>query len=525
MRIFAYKPGHDGHVAAIEDGGLVFSIEAEKDSGKRYGPVATDMLLDSLQKLDWVPDVMATSGWMREFRPMADPIGAGYYGVDGDSIISSKTTMMGRNVHYFSSSHERSHLIGSYAMSPFPQGEPVYALVWEGVIGNFYRIDEDLVITKIGSPFNGPGHKYGFLYGLADPAYPLDARKSRREDAGKLMALSGFGEDVPATSEEAGLIERILGWDASEYPLMKKDFADSPFCNIGLDSQEFRNLAKRFQNEIFQRFCAYAEETMKERLPILVSGGCGLNCDWNSEWRGCGLFADVFVQPCTNDSGSAIGTAVDAQFHYTGNAKLDWTVYAGEGFVHDDADLDGFDVASLDLQDLVTELSDGKIFAWVNGRYEIGPRALGNRSLIAAPFTTETHRRLNAIKKREGFRPIAPILMEEELDRLFNNHGPSPHMLYFQTVKTDALKAVTHVDGSARAQTVNASQNPEMYRLLEAFQAKTGYGVLCNTSLNFNGRGFINRMSDLVAYALQTGLDGFVVDGTIYRRHDHAGVS
>ena len=97
--------------------------------------------------------------------------------------------------------------------------------------------------------------------------------------------------------------------------------------------------------------------------------------------------------------------------------------------------------------------------------------------------------------------------MEEELDRLFNNHGPSPHMLYFQTVKTDALKAVTHVDGSARAQTVSASQNPEMYALLEAFRTQTGYGVLCNTSLNFNGRGFINRMSDLVAYALQTGLD------------------
>jgi hydroxymethyl cephem carbamoyltransferase len=261
---------------------------------------------------------------------------------------------------------------------------------------------------------------------------------------------------------------------------------------------------------------------MTEGLPILVSGGCGLNCDWNSGWRESGLFEDVFVQPCTNDSGSAIGTAVDAQFHHTGNAKIEWTVYAGEAFVHDDADLSGFDRSPLVLENLVDELAGEKVFAWVNGRYEIGPRALGNRSLIAAPFTGDMHRRLNAIKKREGFRPIAPIVMEEELDRLFNNHGPSPHMLYFQTVRSDALKAVTHVDGSARAQTVTREQNLQMYELLGAFRARTGYGVLCNTSLNFNGKGFINRMSDLVRYALMTGLDGFVVDGTLYRRKDRS---
>ncbi|MGN6464913.1 MAG: carbamoyltransferase C-terminal domain-containing protein, partial [Rhizobiaceae bacterium] len=149
---------------------------------------------------------------------------------------------------------------------------------------------------------------------------------------------------------------------------------------------------------------------------------------------------------------------------------------------------------------------------------EIGPRALGNRSLIAAPFTKETHARLNRIKKREGFRPIAPILMEEELDRLYHHNGPSPHMLYFQRAKTDALQAVTHVDGTARVQTVTRGQNVEMYALLDAFRARTGYGVLCNTSLNFNGKGFINRLSDLVRYARGTGLDGFVVGETFYGR-------
>jgi len=424
----------------------------------------------------------------------------------------------GRDARWFSSSHERSHIIGSYAMSPFPRGEPCYALVWEGVIGSFYRIDEKLTVTKLGTPMSGPGHKYGFLYGLADPIYPADAKKSRREDAGKLMALAGYGRESAETPQQRRLIERIFAHDAAAAALRKTDFADDPFFDIGLASQEFRDLARRFQDELFSRFHDFAEREMKDGLPLLISGGCGLNCDWNSLWRNSGLFADTFVQPCANDSGSAIGTAADAQFHLTGNAKIEWTVYAGEEFVADDADLSGFEARPFTDAEIADRLAAGAIFAWVQGRYEIGPRALGNRSLIAAPFTVETHARLNAIKKREAFRPIAPIVMEEDFGRLFENHGPSPHMLYFQRVLGDELKAVTHVDGSARAQTVSPSDNARMHALLSAFRDRTGFGVLCNTSLNFNGKGFINRLSDLARYARDTGLDGFVVGDIFYRR-------
>lgn len=518
MKIFAYKPGHDGHVALIDDGRLVFSIEAEKDSGPRYAPVTNELLLHGLSLVDGPLDVVATSGWMKSFRPMADPIGSGYFGADTARNTDLATRLNGADIRHFSSSHERSHIIGSYAMSPWRQGEPAYALVWEGVIGAFYHIDENLKVTHLGTPMTGPGHKYGFLYGLADPTYPADARKSRREDAGKLMALAGFGHESAETLQERGLIDRLLAWNAEETPLRKADFADSPFFNIGLDNQEFRNLARRFQTEILERFRGYAEKYLPDGLPLLISGGCGLNCDWNSMWRGSGLFADTFVQPCANDSGSAIGTAVDAMLHHTGQAKLQWSVYAGEKFIKDDADVSGFEELPLDIGQIAKRLSEGDVFAWVQGKYEIGPRALGNRSLIAAPFTTETHARLNAIKKREGFRPIAPILMEEELDRLFEHQGPSPHMLYFQRVKTDRLEAVTHVDGSARAQTVTAAQNDRMYRLLAAFKEQTGYGVLCNTSLNFNGKGFINRLSDLVKYARDTELDGFVAGDRFYQK-------
>ncbi|MEP6269148.1 MAG: carbamoyltransferase C-terminal domain-containing protein, partial [Paracoccaceae bacterium] len=174
------------------------------------------------------------------------------------------------------------------------------------------------------------------------------------------------------------------------------------------------------------------------------------------------------------------------------------------------------DITELDLDHVVQQLAGGAVIAWARGRYEIGPRALGNRSILANTFSKDIHRRLNDIKKREGFRPIAPICLEEEATRLFEGDGPSPYMLRFQKVRTDAIPAVTHVDGSARLQSVTADQNPAMFDLLTRFKEATGYGVLCNTSLNFNGTGFINRLSDLHTYAMERELDGYVVDGKYY---------
>ncbi len=521
MKILAYKPGHDGHVTVIDDGRLVYSIEAEKDSGARYGAVTPDLMLHGMSLADGMPDVIAESGWLRSFRPMADPIGAGYFGAGTEGIIDRPQRFLGSDIRYFSSSHERSHLLGSYAMSPFPQGQPCYALVWEGVLGHFYRIDENLNIEPLGSPLDGPGHKYGFLYGLADPAYPVDARKSRREDAGKLMAIAGLGSETPETPDERATMDSILNWDTLQAPLRKSEFTKSAFFNIGLDSPEFHNLARRFQREIFARFHDYASDRLTDGLPILVSGGCGLNCDWNSDWRESGLFADVFVQPCANDSGSAIGTAVDAQWFHTGNAKLEWTVYAGEAFVTDQADLAGFEPQQLDLDALVSRLADGEVYAWVQGAYEIGPRALGNRSLIAAPFTKQTHTRLNAIKKREGFRPFAPSVLAECADQWFEEVTPSPYMSLTVQVRPDKreqLGAVVHVDGSARIQTLDAPAHPLYHAVVSAFAELTGVPMVLNTSFNVKGEPIVETASDAFRHFLDSELDDLIVEGTHYRK-------
>jgi hydroxymethyl cephem carbamoyltransferase len=257
---------------------------------------------------------------------------------------------------------------------------------------------------------------------------------------------------------------------------------------------------------------------VSERLPLLLSGGCALNCDWNSRWESLGIFSDIFIPPCANDTGSAIGTAIDAQWHFTGQAKLSWSVYSGEFPVRDVQHVQGFVEVGYDVHSVARELARGKVIGWVRGRYEIGPRALGARSMLASPIAAEMLKRLNEIKRREGFRPIAPVCTEEALADFFHPSAPSPFMLKFRQVSSERIPAVTHIDKSARPQSVSSSQNPSLHALLDAFGSITGVPVLCNTSLNFNGKGFINRLSDLGRLAVEQGLDAFVFEDRFFLR-------
>ncbi|MFI0482816.1 carbamoyltransferase C-terminal domain-containing protein [Actinomadura sp. 9N215] len=494
----------------------MLAYEAEKDSFPRYSVFNPVTMLDAAGMLDRLPDVFAISGWGKGTLAPNNSIGAGYDGVsDADRQVHS-ANVFGRRVRVFSSSHALSHIWGSYGMSPYEQGRPCYALVWEGALGDFYEVDAQLHVHHLGQVMKAPGNKYSFLYALADPAATLPRGHVRYSDPGKLMALCAYGEPGDPTPEERDVIDPLLD-HPSFLDLAKDDLRDSPYYNIGVRSPAFTRLAKRFSDELFRRFEQFARRHLTKGYPLLVSGGCGLNCDWNSAWRAGGLFEDVFVPPCANDTGSAIGTAIDAMREFTGEAKVSWDVYRGQEFVDDRPDMPDVLVRELDYDEVAGFLADDRVVAWANGRCELGPRALGNRSLLAAPFSAQTTARLNKIKEREDFRPIAPICLEEDVERHFEWTGPSPHMLYFQTVRDQKLEAVIHVDGTTRAQTVRADQNPMMHALLTRFRDRTGTGVLCNTSLNYHGSGFINRTSDLYSYCKHHGVDAFVHSGRFCR--------
>lgn len=518
MIFLSYNPGHDGAIAYLEDGQLVTAVEAEKNSHYRHSPLSVPDVFRILSELKEVPDVLCSGGWWPHTHLSEQRSIAGYHGVRNSDIVVGKRRLLGKTIEYFSSTHERSHLLCSFGMSNLPKGTPCYALLWEGVIGSFYEIDSELNLTKLADVMPEPGHRYALLYALADPTFDKSiAEFSRFSDAGKLMALASYSKRSKPTVEEEKIIAFLLQDCLHLKPKECEALRHCRHYNVGLDDQEFRNFAGIVSDRIFDRFYQFARSNIKSRMPLLIAGGCGLNCDWNTKWRESNLFSEVFVPPVPNDSGSAIGTAIDAQFHFTGNPKIDWNVYSGLEFLANDAlDASLFDEYKTNYAMIADMLASNLILGWVNGKCEIGPRALGNRSILASPFQDSTRVRLNEIKQREQFRPIAPVCLEEDAARWFGCDRSSPFMLYTQPVSTNALAAVTHVNGTARIQTVSSVSNIHLHELLSAFKARTGYGVLCNTSLNFKERGFINNIADLTTYTIEHGLDGFVIEGKSY---------
>jgi predicted NodU family carbamoyl transferase len=491
VKILSYNPGHDGAIAFLRDSHLITLVEAEKDSNYRHSSVSIINVLDTISEVGELPDAICMGGWWpRDHHEYLHGSlnNFGYRGVSNDDLIISRGRFLRGQVDYFSSSHERSHILCAFGMSSLPKGTPCYALVWEGEIGAFYEIDSELTITLIADVLNQPGNRYGLLYGLADPTFPKDGPYPRSSDAGKLMALASFSNRSTPSADERKLLSFLL-----DGPFQKlsayADLKQAPHLNVGLDDPEFRNFSGIYSDAIFDVFCQFAKKNLKKKQPLVIAGGCGLNCDWNIKWKDTGLFSEVFVPPVANDSGSAIGTAIDAQFRITGDPKVEWDVYSGLIFRADGSfNLSKYDIHDTDYDKIADMLANDLILGWVNGRYEIGPRALGNRSILAAPFLDSTRIRLNEMKQREQFRPIAPVCLRDDAEKWFSCSNASPYMLFTHRSTTDALAAVTHVNGTARIQTVTSATNKRLCDLLVAFKVRTGYGVLCNTSLNFKGK-------------------------------------
>ena len=241
MKILSFNPGHDGAFAYLKDGRLITSIDAEKDSRYRYSPLSIPDVFNIFGDLEEIPDILCRGGWLPGNTGLSEKQSvSGYHGID--DIIVGTERLFGKKVNFFSSSHERSHLLCAFGMSNLPKGTLCYALLWEGVIGSFYKIDAELNITKLADVMPEPGHRYGLLYGLGDPTFDKKvAEFSRFSDAGKLMALASFSKRSKPTVEE----EKIISFLMQDRPHLKPQeceiFIDDRHYNVGLDDAEFRN--------------------------------------------------------------------------------------------------------------------------------------------------------------------------------------------------------------------------------------------------------------------------------------------
>lgn len=511
MDVLALKAGHDGSIAYVRDGRLEFCHESEKDSFERHAEITPELLLSAIEKLPRVPDVIVDSGWSKSFPvdPELSTYGAGYAGVSALDYRASGRRFFGKELQYYSCTHERAHIMCSYALSPPDISPPCAVLVWEGTLGDFYVLNEDLSISHVGTVCAHVGNVYLLPFWIANTARPNHFSLGI---AGKAMALAAYGFGHAPTASERQFVKVLLDrfdWNQVD----QTDFSSAPCYRTGIRSPELARVMSLLTEEVFERFYKYAKERIEPGLPLLISGGCGLNCQWNDWWTESAHFTRVFVPPCCNDSGIAIGAAADAIRHLHGDPKLSWSVNSGAEFVWDTTpETSEFSRHDINYRELAQIMFHGGVVAWVQGRCDIGPRSLGSRSLLARSNVSSTRQRLNEIKSRDDYRPVAPICIEEVAHKYFRGPLPSKYMLSFHRCISTALPAVTHVDGSARLQTVASSDHPTLYRLLQAYDSLAGIPVLCNTSLNFPGLGFINRMSDLLHFVRERRVEVFVVD-------------
>ncbi|MFC8427579.1 carbamoyltransferase [Streptomyces sp. NPDC057253] len=237
---------------------------------------------------------------------------------------------------------------------------------------------------------------------------------------------------------------------------------------------------------------------------LTMAGGVALNCVANSRLHRDGPFDTVWVQPAAGDAGTALGAALHVA-HQKEPVEAMPTAALGRGW--SDAELrDWLERAHIPYEEpediaetVAEELSLDGVVAWFQGRSEYGPRALGHRSLLAHPGRAANLERLNAVKGREEFRPVAPMVLAERAAELFDGPLPSPHMLFVHDVAEEwraRIPAVVHVDGTARIQTVERTAEPLVARMIEGFERRTGLPVVVNTSLNTAGRPMVDDPRD-----------------------------
>ncbi len=344
-------------------------------------------------------------------------------------------------------------------------------------------------------------------------------------DEYKVMALASFGK--PRYMEDFDQIIKLEG--AGSYRIENGNLEErfGPARKPGADFEQHHydvasSLEIALEKSLLEITYWLQEETGSENL--CMAGGMALNCVLNSQLRDDGPFDEIWIQPAAGDEGTALGAALwidgaERNFGFFPGWKMDHA-FLGPGF--SDREIEDFLIWSQlpyrRLNDIPTEtahlLAQGKLVGWFQGRMEFGPGALGARSILASPLQASMQQRLNGLKDREDFRPVAPVVLEEHAGNWFACSAPSPFMLFVHDVlpeKAKMIPAVKHIDGSARIQTINPEQNRRYYDVVLEFGRLTGVPILLNTSFNTRGRPIVCNPRDAVESFCTTPLDALVI--------------
>ena len=350
----------------------------------------------------------------------------------------------------------------------------------------------------------------------------------RSSDEYKVMAMASYGAPLHLDHFRQRVYATGDGGFRTE-PIDWSVFAPARKVGDGFD-ESHADLAATVQTvleEVLLDLCNWLYgRTGSSRLAL--AGGVALNCVANTRLLSEGPFSEIWVQPAAGDSGTALGAALTVAAEAGDDLKPMTTAALGRGWSDTQIEL-ALSTARLpyerpsDISAATAEIIAGNgIVAWFQGRAEYGPRALGHRSLLAHPAREDNTERLNDIKGREQFRPVAPMVLSDRAPEIFARGPiPSPYMLFVHDVATewqDRLRAVTHVDGTARIQTVDLADDPFTANMLTAFDDITGIPVVVNTSLNTAGRPMVDSPRDALELFGSAPVDALAIGPYLVRR-------
>ena len=417
--------------------------------------------------------------------------------------------------------HHIAHAASAFHASPFAQAA-VLTLDGRGEKATTsYSMGEGNQLHWLGQ-VNFP-HSLGLLYEQVTEYLGF----LPSSDEYKVMALASFGKPR-YLSLFREIVQLGAGGQYTIRPLKLEDEFGPARVKGGPLEQRHYDIAHSLQLVLEETALQLVQwlynTTQAENL--CMAGGVALNCVMNAQIRDRGPFKQIWVQPAAGDAGTAMGAAlwIDAleRREQGDNERRYCMEHAFLGPAYGDDEIEQFlrwsklpyrrltNVAAEAAEILVQD----KVIGWFQHRLEYGPRTLGARSILASPLSSSMQARLNEIKDREDFRPVAPVVLEEEVANWFANGSVSPFMLFVYDVlpeKADIIPAVRHVDGTARIQTINRQQHPLYYDLIKEFQARTGVPVLVNTSFNTRGEPIVCTPRDAVECFWTSPLDALVI--------------
>lgn len=553
---------HDASATLVADGKIIASVEEERFNRKKHTNGLPFEAINyclrkagvSFAEVDHVgyyldPDVLLKTFYtdvLETYR--CDPAGIAYMANAAANIrcVEAKLRQRfpfgaGTKLHFLN--HHLVHASSAYHISGFDRAA-VLTVDGSG--------DHESSTLYLGSPYGlEKVHEFlifpeslGFIYTIFAAHLGLNWISG----PGKLMGLAGYGapdmrlfNDIILLREDC---QRPVEIDLSFFDYFRGGAGLSakalerfgePLVEGGKLTQAHIDLAASVQKAL-ERAILHIVRQVPKLLPqeknLCFSGGVALNVTTNRRIMQLGLFDTLFVPPPAYDGGTSLGCALYLDSKFSGRWRYRFDVYTGPDIEIDfeieqachslDHEIEWERLSQDDLiQRAVDCLVSNKFIGWVQGRMECGPRALGNRSILANAMDANVKDNLNArVKKREGFRPYAPSVLREESSQWFDLED-SPFMLLEATVRPEKrhlVPGIVHVDGTSRPQTVTEQANPRYYRLIRSFFERTGVPMVLNTSFNRHGEPIVNRPEEAIAVLLETELDDLFLGSYHVRR-------